>query len=64
MPAPSATGPVIPIEGVRCAPNLAGQVLYHGWRQIGLIVGEAAQLAPESKLGSHPKLAATGKTSQ
>ena len=48
----------------RRAPNLASQILYHGWRQIGLIVGEAAQLAPESKLGSHPKLAATGKTGQ
>jgi hypothetical protein len=64
VPAPSSTGPVIPIEGIRRAPDLPGQVLYHGRRQIGLIVGEAAQLAPESKLGSQPKLTATGKTGQ
>jgi hypothetical protein len=44
--------------------DLAGPVIYHSWRQIGLIVGEAADLAPESKLGSQPKLAATGKTGQ
>jgi hypothetical protein len=64
VPTPGATHPVIFIEGLRHDPNLRGQMRYHHWRHVGIVIGKTAVPTPKSELNSQSKPARTNEAIQ
>ena len=64
VPTPGATHPVILIEDLRHDPNLRGQMRYHHWRHVRIVIGKTAVPTPISELNSQSKPARTGKAIQ
>lgn len=52
VPTPGAIHPVILIESFRHDPDLRGQMRYHRWKHIGVVIGKTAVLTPKSELDS------------
>src|SRR5450756_350377 len=64
VPTPGATHPVIFIKGLWRDPNPRGQMRYHHWRHVGIVIGKTAVPTPKSELNGQSRRARTGKAIQ